>query len=86
MPTLAQNPIIEGIPSPIIVSETNLASGNNSLAFTQSPIHDSISRDQTDQQTEQDDRDGFLSDALENLSISRGGRPIKTLQKYQDME
>ncbi|KAL0740558.1 hypothetical protein Bca4012_082071 [Brassica carinata] len=87
LPTLAQNPIMEGIPSPIIVSETNLASGNNSLAFTQSPIHDSLSRDQTDQQTtEQDDRDGSLSDATANLSMSRGGRPIKPLQKYQDME
>ncbi|KAF2556656.1 hypothetical protein F2Q68_00013017 [Brassica cretica] len=77
-----QNSIMEGIPSPIIVSETNLVSRNNSLAFMHSPIHDNLSRNQTDQQTEQDDRDGFLSDATANLSMSRRGRPIKPLQKY----
>ena len=51
-----------------------------------SPIHDSLSHNQTDHQTEQDDRDEFLSDTTANLSMSRGGRPIKPLQKYQDMD
>ncbi|KAH0939304.1 hypothetical protein HID58_006765 [Brassica napus] len=33
LPAPTQNSIMEGIPSPIIVSETNLVSRNNSLAF-----------------------------------------------------
>ena len=86
LPAATQNSIMEGIPSPIIVAETNLVSRNNSLAFMYSPIHDSLSHNQTDHQTEQDDRDEFLSDTTANLSMSRGGRPIKPLQKYQDMD
>ncbi|CAN6877422.1 unnamed protein product [Brassica oleracea] len=70
------------VPTQNSIMDANLVSRNNSLAFMHSPIHDNLSRNQTDKQTEQDDRDGFLSDATTNLSMSRGGRPIKPLQKY----
>ena len=35
---------------------------------------------------DQDDERGNMSDATENVNMSRGGRPIKPLQKFQDME
>ncbi|KAF2541850.1 hypothetical protein F2Q68_00031568 [Brassica cretica] len=34
----------------------------------------------------QDDGEGSMSEATANLNMSRGGRPIKPLQKFQDME
>ncbi|KAF3538808.1 hypothetical protein F2Q69_00019200 [Brassica cretica] len=75
---------MEEIPSPIMVSKTNLEVGDNSLAFT--PTHDSLSHNHTEQPNVQDDEDGLMSDAMANLNTSRGGRPIKPLQKYQDMD
>ncbi|KAF2597174.1 hypothetical protein F2Q68_00007732 [Brassica cretica] len=48
--------------------------------------HDSLSHNHTEQPNVQDDEDGAMSDAMANLNTSRGGRPIKPLQKYQDMD
>nr|VDC98791.1 unnamed protein product [Brassica oleracea] len=80
----AQPTIMEEISSPIMVSKTNLEVGDNSLAFT--PTHDSLSHNHTEQPNVQDDEDGLMSDAMTNLNTSRGGSPIKPLQKYQDMD
>ena len=80
----AEPTIMEEIPSPIMVSKTNLEVGDNSLAFT--PTHDSLSHNHTEQPNVQDDEDGVMSDAMANLNTSRGGRPIKPFQKYQDMD
>ncbi|KAL0672856.1 hypothetical protein Bca4012_000837 [Brassica carinata] len=80
----AEPTIMEEISSPIMVSKTNLEVGDNSLAFT--PTHDSLSHNHTEQPNVQDDEDGLMSDAMANLNTSRGGRPIKPLQKYQDMD
>ncbi|XP_018448228.1 uncharacterized protein LOC108819674 [Raphanus sativus] len=85
VPDPAQTIIMEEIPSPIIVSETRLELGNNPLAFIRTPTHGSPFHYQTELNV-QDDGDGFMSDATANLNMSRGGRPIKPLQKYQDME
>ncbi|KAL0686673.1 hypothetical protein Bca4012_086350 [Brassica carinata] len=79
----AESTIMEEISSPIMVSKTNLEIGDNSLAFT--PTHDSLSHNHTEQPNVQDDEDGLMSDAMANLNTSRGVRPIKPLQKYQDM-
>ncbi|CAN7032413.1 unnamed protein product [Brassica rapa subsp. trilocularis] len=80
----AEPTIMEEIPSPIIVSKTNLEVGDNSLAFT--PTHDNLSHNHTEQPNVQDDEDGLMSDAMANLNTSRGGRSIKPLQKYQHMD
>lgn len=80
-----QTNIMEEIPSHVIVFETNSVSADNPLASTHSPAHGSPLFNQTDHY-EQDDRDGIMSDATANLNMSRGGRPIKPLQKFQDME
>ncbi|XP_033134634.1 uncharacterized protein LOC117127885 [Brassica rapa] len=77
--------IMEAIPSPVIVFETNLVPKDNSLASSHSPEHGSPFSNQIDY-NEQDDGDGFMSDATANLTMSRGGRLIKPLQKFQDME
>lgn len=78
--------IMEEILSPIIVSVTSLVARNNSLTFMHSLIHDNFSHNQADQHTEQDDRDGCLSDATTNISMSRGRRQIKPLQRFKDMD
>ncbi|CAF1824727.1 unnamed protein product [Brassica oleracea] len=44
------------------------------------------SYNQIDQPLEQDDEDGSMGEATANLNMSRGGRPIKPVQKFQDME
>lgn len=77
-----QTDIMEEIPSHVIVIKTNLVSVNNPLASTYSPAHGSPFSIQTDHY-DQDDGDGFTSDATANLSMSR---LIKPLQKFQDME
>lgn len=76
---------MEAIPSPVIVFETKLVPKDNSLASSHSPEHGSPFSNQIDY-NEQDDGDGFMSDATANLTMSRGGRLIKPLQKFQDME
>ncbi|CAN6840784.1 unnamed protein product [Brassica oleracea] len=80
----AEPTIMEEISSPIMVSKTNLEVGDNSLAFA--PTHDSLSHYHTEQPNVQDDEDGLISDAMANLNTSRGERPIKPLQKYQDVD
>nr|VDD58345.1 unnamed protein product [Brassica oleracea] len=80
-----QTNIMEEIPSHVIVFKTNSVSADNPLVSTHSPAHGSPLFNQTDHY-EQDDRDGIMSDATANLNMSRGGRPIKPLQKFQDME
>ncbi|KAL0856415.1 hypothetical protein Bca101_061568 [Brassica carinata] len=54
-----QSTIMEKFPSPIIVSNTNVGSRDNSLAFIYSPTHESLSH-----------KDGFTSDATANLNMS----------------
>ncbi|CAN7106134.1 unnamed protein product, partial [Brassica rapa subsp. narinosa] len=80
-PTVAD--IMEEIPSPVIVLEANLVSPDNSLVPLYSPAHGSPSVTACN---EQDDERGYMSDATANLNMSRGGRPIKPVQKFQDME
>lgn len=74
--------IMEEIPSPIIVFEAKSALADNSLASSHSLIHCSPSYNQLDQPLEQDDEDGSMGEATANLNMSRGGRPIKPLQKF----
>ncbi|CAN7062243.1 unnamed protein product [Brassica oleracea var. botrytis] len=78
--------IMEEIPSPIIVFEAKSALADNSLASSHSLIHGSPSYNQIDQPLEQDDEDGSMGEATADLNMSRGGKPIKPLQKFQDME
>ncbi|CAN6880659.1 unnamed protein product [Brassica oleracea] len=78
-------PIMEEIPSPVIVLEASGVSADNSLVPPYSSVHDSPSVTQI-ACNEQDDERGYMSDATANLNMSRGGRPIKPLQKFQDME
>lgn len=80
-----QTNIMEEIPSHVIVFETNSVSADNLLASTHSPAHGSLLFNQTDHY-EQDDRDGIMNDATTNLNMSRGGRLIKPLQKFQNMK
>lgn len=80
-----QTTIMEDIPSLVIVSEISLVSPDKSLASSHTHAHESPPFNQT-YNSEQDDGDGFMSDAKASLNMSRGGRPIKPLQKYQDME
>ena len=77
--------IMEEIPSPVIVFETNLVSMDNSLVSPHSHAHDSPPTNQI-AHIVQDDGEGSMSEATANLNMSRGGRPIKPLQKFQDME
>ncbi|CAN6842559.1 unnamed protein product, partial [Brassica oleracea] len=77
--------IMEEIPSPVIVFEANSVSPDNSLVPLYSPAHGSLSVTQI-ACNEQDDERGYMSDATANLNMSRGGRPIKPVQKFQDME
>lgn len=77
--------IMEEIPSPVIVFEANSVSPDNSLVPLYSPAHGSPSVTQI-ACNEQDDERGYMSDATANLDMSRGGRPIKPVQKFQDME
>ena len=85
-PALAEPTIMEEISSHIIVSETSLESGGNSLAFMYTPMHDSPFHNYIEQFNVHDVVDGLMSDATTNLNMSRGGRPIKPSQKYQDMD
>ncbi|CAN6886766.1 unnamed protein product [Brassica oleracea] len=78
--------IMEEIPSPIIVFEAKSALADNSLASSHSLIHGSPSYNQIDKPLEQDDEDGSMGEGTANLNMSRGGRPIKTLQKFQDIK
>ncbi|KAL0875099.1 hypothetical protein Bca101_024804 [Brassica carinata] len=80
---LAKTTTMEEIPSPIIALEANLVSADNSLVSPYS--HGSPPTTQI-ACNEQDDERGYMSDATANLNMSRGGRPIKPLQKFQDME
>uniref|UniRef100_M4DIL2 Uncharacterized protein n=1 Tax=Brassica campestris TaxID=3711 RepID=M4DIL2_BRACM len=82
----AEPTIMEEIPSHIIVSETSLESGGNSLAFMYTPTHGSPFHNAIEQFNVHDVGDGLMSDATANLNMSRGGRPIKPSQKYQDMD
>ncbi|KAF3575719.1 hypothetical protein DY000_02031926 [Brassica cretica] len=77
--------IMEEIPSPLIVFEANSVSPYNSLVPLYSPAHGSPSVTQI-ACNEQDDERGYMSDATANINMSRGGRPIKPVQKFQDME
>ncbi|CAN6911336.1 unnamed protein product [Brassica oleracea var. botrytis] len=77
---------MEEIPSPIIVFEAKSALADNSLTSSHSLIHGSPSYNQIDQPLEQDDEDGSMGEAMANLNMSRGGRPIKPLQKFKNME
>ncbi|CAN7111874.1 unnamed protein product [Brassica rapa subsp. narinosa] len=75
---------MEEIPSPVIVLEANLVSTDKSLVPPSSHEHGSpFTRIACNKQ---DDERGYMSDATANLNMSRGGRPIKPLQKFQDME
>ena len=85
-PAPAEPTIMEEIPSHIIVSETCLESGGNSLAFMYTPTHGSPFHNAIEQFNVHDVGDGLMSDATANLNMSRGGRPIKPSQKYQDMD
>ncbi|CAN7139757.1 unnamed protein product [Brassica rapa subsp. narinosa] len=85
-PAPAEPTIMEEIPSHIIVSETSLESGGNSLAFMYTPTHGSPFYNAIEQFNVHDVGDGLMSDATANLNMSRGGRPIKPSQKYQDMD
>ncbi|CAN6936160.1 unnamed protein product [Brassica oleracea] len=76
---------MEEISFPIIVLEANLASTDKSLVPPYSHEHGSPYVTQI-VCNEQDDERGYMSDATTNLNMSRGGRPIKPLQKFQDME
>ena len=76
---------MEKIPSPFIVFKTKLVSTDNSLVSPHSPEHGSLLVNQIDH-NEQDDGDGFMSDATANLTMSQSGRLIKPFQKFQDME
>ncbi|CDY13146.1 BnaC04g26890D [Brassica napus] len=76
---------MEEVPSPVIVFENNLVSTENSLVSPRSPEHGSPLFNQIDH-NEQDDGDRFMSDAMANLTMSRGRRLIKPLQNFQDME
>ncbi|CAN7040164.1 unnamed protein product [Brassica oleracea var. botrytis] len=78
-------PSMEEIPSPVIVLEASGVSADNSLVPPYSSVHGSPSVTQI-ACNEQDDERGYMSDATANLNMSRGGRPIKPLQKFQDME
>ncbi|KAL0687148.1 hypothetical protein Bca4012_086825 [Brassica carinata] len=77
--------IMEEIPSHVIVFETNSVSADNPSASTHSPAHGSLLFNQTDHY-EQDDGDGIMSDATAKFNMSLGGRPIRPLQKFQDIE
>ncbi|KAL0877680.1 hypothetical protein Bca101_027386 [Brassica carinata] len=77
--------IMEEIPSPVIVFEANSVSPDNPLVPSYSPVHGSPHVTQI-ACNEQDDERGYMSDATANLNMSRGGRPIKPVQKFQDME
>ncbi|CDY24257.1 BnaC03g42300D [Brassica napus] len=77
---------MEEIPSHIIVSETSLESGGNSLAFMYTPTHGSPFHNYIEQFNVHDVGDELMSDATTNLNMSRGARPIKPSQKYQDMD
>lgn len=85
-PAPAEPTIMEEIPSHIIVSETSLESGGNSLAFMYTPTHGSPFHNAIEQFNVHDVGDGLMSDATANLNMSRGGRPIKPSQKYQDKD
>ncbi|CAN6909384.1 unnamed protein product, partial [Brassica oleracea] len=76
---------MEKIPSPFIVFKTKLVSTDNSFVSPHSPEHGSLLVNQIDH-NEQDDGDGFMSDATANLTMSQSGRLIKPFQKFQDME
>ncbi|CAN6826452.1 unnamed protein product [Brassica oleracea] len=63
----------------------NSVSPDNSLVPLYSSAHGNPSVTQI-ACNEQDDERGYMSDATANLNMSRGGRPIKPVQKFQDME
>lgn len=75
---------MEKIPSHVIVFETNLVSTDNSLAPSHSPEHGSLFN-QIDY-NEQEDGNGFISDARINFTISRGEKLMKPLQNFQNIE
>ncbi|KAF3553036.1 hypothetical protein F2Q69_00017642 [Brassica cretica] len=58
----------------------------NSLAFMYTPTHGSPFHNAIEQFNVHDVGDGLMSDATANLNMSRGGRPIKPSQKYQDKD
>ncbi|KAF2598707.1 hypothetical protein F2Q68_00012320 [Brassica cretica] len=66
-------------------SKTNLVSMDNSLVPPHSHAHD-ISPTNQIAHIVQDDGEGSMSEATTNLNMSRDGRPIKPLQKFQDMK
>ncbi|KAF2599127.1 hypothetical protein F2Q68_00007982 [Brassica cretica] len=70
-PSPAEPTIMEKISSHIIVSETNLESGDNSLTFMYTPTHGSPFHNDIEQFSVHDVGDGMMSDAMTNLSMSK---------------